>query len=105
MRQREIQIVTDHWIAGNQPSDDPVSAVDVTQRMSPATSNDRIVYIVVSEVQPEADLIEKGEPRQTISAPSFFRDFEVFLLLLYAAYALIVVGAIALVLLQWGHLP
>jgi len=108
MREREIQIVTDRWIATDQPSDNPVTAVDITQQMSPAAPNDRIVYVVVNEVQPETDLIEKEEPRQAtrqiISAAAFLRDFEVLLLVLYAAYALVVVGAIAFVLLQWGHL-
>ena len=102
MREHEIQTVTEYRIAGNQLADDPVIAIDIAERILQAAENDRIVYVVVTAGQPETDLIEKREPQQIGTTRAFFRDFEVVLLVLYAAYALVVLGVTAFVVLELG---
>ncbi|MER9419969.1 hypothetical protein NKI95_29165 [Mesorhizobium sp. M0306] len=84
-------------------ADDPVIAVDLTERILQAADNDRILCLVVATEQLEAERVEKAEPKETRIAASFVRDFEVMLLVLYAAYALAVLGATAFVLLELGH--
>ncbi|MES0031578.1 hypothetical protein [Mesorhizobium sp. M0040] len=103
MRKREIQTVTESRLSRDQLADDPVIAVDLTERILQAADNDRIVCLVVATEQLETDRIEKAEPKETRIAASFARDFEVMLLVLYAAYALAVLGATAFVLLELGH--
>ncbi|MER8479553.1 hypothetical protein NKI01_26135 [Mesorhizobium sp. M0815] len=103
MKKREIQTVTESWLSRDQLADDPVIAVDLTERILQAAENDRIVCLVVATEQLETDSIEKAEPQETRIAASFVRDFEVMLLVLYAAYALAVLGATAFVLLELGH--
>ncbi|MER8508514.1 hypothetical protein [Mesorhizobium sp. M0199] len=103
MKKREIQTVTESWLPRDQLADDPVIAVDLTERILQAAENDRIVCVVVATEQLETDSIEKAEPQETRIAASFVRDFEVMLLVLYAAYALAVLGATAFVLLELGH--
>ncbi|MET3577566.1 hypothetical protein ABID19_000581 [Mesorhizobium robiniae] len=102
MREHEIQTVTEYRIAGNQLADDPVIALDIAERILQAAENDRIGYVVVRAAHPAADLIEKSEPQQIRATTGFFRDFEVLLLVLYAAYALVVLGATAFVVLELG---
>ncbi|MER9232193.1 hypothetical protein NKI56_08835 [Mesorhizobium sp. M0622] len=104
MRKDEIQTVTESWLSGDRLADDPVIAVDLAERILQAAENDRIVCIVVAAEHPETERIEKAEPQETRITAGFVRDFEVMLLVLYAAYALIVLGATAFVLLELGHI-
>ncbi|TIS98098.1 MAG: hypothetical protein E5W72_06430 [Mesorhizobium sp.] len=100
MREHEIQTITEYRIANNQLADDPVIALDIAERILQAAENDRIGYIVVRAGNPEADLIEKREPQQIKATTALFHDFEVLLLVLYAAYALVVLGVTAFVMLE-----
>lgn len=102
MGKHEIQTVTEYRITRDQLADDPVIAVDIAERILQAAENDRIVYVVVTAGQPEADLIEKREPQQVRATTALFRDFEVLLLVLCAAYALVVLGVTAFVVLALG---
>jgi hypothetical protein len=110
VREHEIQTVTESWLSADQLADDPVIAVDLRERILQAAENDRIVCVVMAAEHPQAgliekaDLIEKAEPQQTRIGASVVRDVEVMLFVLYAAYALAVLGATAFVLLELGHI-
>ncbi|RWM20429.1 MAG: hypothetical protein E5X53_02440 [Mesorhizobium sp.] len=102
MEKREVQTVTEYRVAGDQLADDPVIALDIAERILQAAEHDRIVYVVATAGPPQADLIEKTEPQQIRTTTTFFRDFEVLLLILYAAYALVVLGVTAFVVMELG---
>ncbi|MGX9575979.1 hypothetical protein [Mesorhizobium sp. f-mel] len=102
MGKREVQTVTEYRIAGDQLTDDPVIALDIAERILQAAEHDRIVYVVATAEPPQADLIEKTEPQQIRATRTSFRDLEVLLLVLYAAYALVVLGVTAFVVMELG---
>lgn len=102
MGKREVQTVTEYRIAGDQLTDDPVIALDIAERILQAAEHDRIVYVVATAEPPQADLIEKTEPQQIRVTRTSFRDLEVLLLVLYAAYALVVLGVTAFVVMELG---
>jgi hypothetical protein len=103
MAGREIRTVSYRRVLTvTHPADDPLTAADLAERLSQAADNDRLSNVVVGAEHPEADLVAKEEPQQTlIAARSSLRDFEVLLLVLYAAYV-VAVAATVVLLLRWG---
>ncbi|MER8484699.1 hypothetical protein [Mesorhizobium sp. M1322] len=102
MGKREVQTVTEYRIAADRLAEDPVIALDIADRILQAAENDRIVYVVATAGPLQTDLIEKSEPQQIKAATTSFRDLEVLLLVLYAAYALVVLGVTAFVVMELG---
>jgi len=101
MAGREIRTVSYRRVLTvTHPADDPLIAADLAQRLSRAADNDRLSNVVVGAEHPEADPVAKEEPQETLIARSL-RDFEVLLLVLYAAYV-VAVAAMVVLLLRWG---
>ncbi|CCV08136.1 hypothetical protein MESS2_730032 [Mesorhizobium metallidurans STM 2683] len=112
MGKHEIRTVAEHWLTADQLAED--SMIAVKDRILEAAENDTISFVVAKAEQQDADLVEaagpveeadtaqKVEPQQIRLAVSFFHDLEVSILVLYAAYALVVVG-VTYLLLRLGH--
>lgn len=97
MAGREIRTVSYRRVTVTHLAEDP----DLAERLSRAADNDRLSNVVVGAEQPQPDLVANEKTQQTVAAATSFRDFEVLLIVLYAAYVLAVAATVVL-LLRWG---